>query len=155
MRKAHLLLLLVGALFLLAFAPTATTAPALGDKPHRYEYAELTLDRVLERPAQFGGGPGGPGGGQVAGQAGGPAGGRGMGRVSTTIRWTTWDEEIEVKQWSDLADKLKAPTPKKEVPASSHKLRVLNRLSELGWELLDRPFPDAGGNTLAFRRKLP
>ena len=45
MRKAHLFLLLVCALSLLTFVPNARTAPIPGDKPTKYEYAELTFHR--------------------------------------------------------------------------------------------------------------
>jgi hypothetical protein len=159
MRKAHLFLLLVGALSLLTFAPNATTAPALGDKPVKYEYAELTFSRLLERQAQWGGGfgGGGPGGGQFGGQAGG-GGGPAAGRVAPSIRWTTGQEEIEVEVWSDLADKLKAPATKKESPQSVHKLRVLNKLSADGWEMMDQSLGDTRFPAImgwSFRRRLP
>jgi hypothetical protein len=157
MRKPHLFLLLVCALTLLTFAPTATTAPALGDKPPRYEYAELTFGRVLPRQAQFGGG--GPGGGQFGGQPGpGGRGGGGPAQVSATIKWTTGEEEIEVEKWSDLADKLKAPAPKKDSPQGVHKLRVLNKLSADGWEMMDQSLSDVRSPAIAgwsFRRRLP
>jgi hypothetical protein len=141
--------LLAGALALVTFVPRGTTAPALGDKPPRYEYAELTFSQVPERQQVLGGaGQQGPGGRR----------GVGIGGVSTSIRWTTGEEEIEVQEWSDLADKLKAPAPKKESPPSVHKLRVLNKLSADGWEMLDRSLADTRtpfGSVISFRRRVP
>jgi hypothetical protein len=74
--------------------------------------------------------------------------------VQTTVRWTTAEEEMEYKEWEELADKLKAPSPKKESPPNVHKLRVLNKLSADGWELLDRPAGDASMGTWTFRRQV-
>jgi hypothetical protein len=139
MRTAHPFPFLVGVLFLLIFASHARTAPALGDKPVKYEYAELTFARAPSLPAR---GKGGLGGGPVA----------------VPVRWTTGDEEIEVEEWSELADKLKAPTPKKESPQGVHKIRVLNTLSADGWEMMDQPLTDtrlAGVMGWSFRRRLP
>jgi hypothetical protein len=120
MRRPRLFLLLVCALSLLTFAPKAATAPTLSEKPVKYEFAELTFLRAA--------GPWGKGGGGLAG-GGGPA----AWGAASPIKWTTAEEEIEVEQWSDLADKLKAPAAKKESPPSVHKLRVLNKLSVDGW----------------------
>lgn len=154
MRNAHLFLLLVCALSLLTLAPNATTAPALGDKPPRYEYAEQTFGRVLPRQAQFGGGgPGGQFGGQPA-----PGGRGGLAQLSTPIKWTTGEEEIEVQEWSELADKLKAPAPKKDSPQGVHKLRVLNKLSADRWEMMDQSLSDVRSPAImgwSFRRRLP
>jgi hypothetical protein len=125
-------------------APRGSAAPALGDKPVRYEYAELGFARVVRGPgagANFGGQPGGA-----------PVPAR------TTIRWTTGDEEIEVAEWSELGDKLKAPAPKKDSPESVHRLRVLNKLSADGWEMLDRPLGESrafSGTGWSFRRRVP
>jgi hypothetical protein len=152
MRKLLIVALLAGALALVTFVPRATTAPALSDKPVRYEYAELTYGRVAQ--PQFGGG--GRGGGQFGGQPGG--GGNAAGRVTTTIRWTTGEEEVEVQEWSELGDKLKAPAPKKESPQSVHRLRVLNKLSADGWEMLDRPLGESrafSATGWSFRRRVP
>lgn len=158
MKKLLVVSLLAGALALVTFVPRGTTAPALGDKAPRYEYAELTYNRVLLGPGGRGGGfgGGGPGGGQFGGQPGG-GGGPAAGRVVGSIKWTTAEEEIEVQEWSDLADKLKAPAPKKESPQGVHRLRVLNKLSADGWEL-DQSFSDfrsAATTSWTFRRKLP
>src|SRR5437899_954291 len=130
MRKAHRLLLLACTLSLLTFAPNATTAPALGDKPQKYEYAELTFGRVPVLAGRAGGGLGG-------GAAGGPGP-----AAPVPIKWTTGEEEVEVQEWSELADKLKAPAPKKESPQSVHKFRVLNKLSADGWEMMDQSLSD-------------
>ena len=135
--------LLAGALALGFLVPGGTAAPALGDKPVRYEYAELSSVRIAAGPAVAG--P--PGAGNLA-----PAGFR------TAIRWTTGEEEVEVGDWSELGDRLKAPVPKKESPLNVHRLRVLNKLSADGWEMLDRPLGDGrstGGAGWSFRRRVP
>jgi hypothetical protein len=149
MRKLLLLSLLSGALSLVTFVPRGTTAPALGDKPVRYEYAELSYGRTAPAQPQLGGG--GRGGGQFGG------GGNAPGLV-TIIRWTTGEEEVEVQEWSELGDKLKAPPPKKESPQGVHRLRVLNKLSADGWEMLDRPLGESrafSGTGWSFRRRVP
>jgi hypothetical protein len=155
MCKPHLFLLLVCALSLLTFAPNATTAPTLGDKPPKYEYAELNFVRT---PAFGGRNGGGQGKGQFGGQPGGK-GGPAAGWVADTIRWTTGEEEIEVQEWAELGDKLKAPAPKKESPQSVHKLRVLNKLSADGWEMMDQSLGDTRFPAMmggwSFRRRLP
>jgi len=153
MKKLLVVALLAGALALVTFVPRGTTAPALGDKPVRYEYAELSYGRILPDQPQFGGG--GRGGGQFGGQ---PGGGGPGGRVTTTIKWTTGEEEVEVQEWSQLGDKLKAPAPKKENPQAVHKLRVLNKLSADGWEMLDRPLGESrafSATGWSFRRRVP
>jgi hypothetical protein len=75
--------------------------------------------------------------------------------LQTTIRWTTAAEQVEVTDWSELAEKLKAEAPKKDSPPAVHKLRVLNKLSADGWEMLDRPLIDTTGISVSFRRRLP
>lgn len=138
MRKPHLFFILVCALSLLIFAPNATTAPALGDKPPKYEYAELTFPRIPGMALRGKAGPAGP--------------------AAATIRWTTGDEEIEAEEWSGLADKLKAPAPKKESPQNVYKLRVLNKLSADGWEMMDQSLRDTPSPAMmgwSFRRRLP
>ena len=153
MRKVVVVCLLVGALALGLLVPQSSSAPAPADKPVRYEYAELSFAR------SFAGGPGGGFAPPIAMPVG-PGGVAmpppNMPGLTTAIRWTTAEEQVEVKEWEELADKLKAPAAKKESPAAVHKLRVLNRLSELGWEVLDRPLLDTtGAATVAFRRRLP
>jgi len=148
-------------LVLVAFAlsplvPRALAAPALPDKPVTYEYAELRYSRLfvggqMGAVARLGAGP--PGGGgvvvapvPVAGGAPVPA------TPQTTVKWTTAEEELTFKEWEELADKLGAASPKKESPPTVHKLRVLNKLSATGWELLDRPNPDTTNGVWTFRR---
>jgi hypothetical protein len=140
MRKLLVVPLLAGALALAAFVPRGTAAP--DDKPVKYEYAELTYGRVLDRPQVGPGGPGGPPGGGPA--PGLPPGGPGLGaNLRTAIKWTTGEEEVEFPDWSEFGDKLKAPAPKKDSPQSVHRLRVLNKLSADGWEMLDKPLGEA------------
>jgi hypothetical protein len=148
MRKLLLVSLLAGALALVTFVPRGTTAPALGDKPVRYEYAELGYVRVAVPQAA---------GGQLGGQPGG--GGFAPAAIRMVVRWTTGEEEVEVADWAELGDKLKAPAPKKESPPSVHRLRVLNKLSADGWELLDRSLGELrsgpAGSAMSFRRRVP
>jgi hypothetical protein len=173
MRNALVVAVLAGALALVTFVPRGTTAPALADKPVRYEYAELNYSRGYVgvppglapgwagqmNPRGFGGGgPLQPGGGPPGGPGGAGPGGQPTPapEVRTTVRWSTAEEQAEVKSWEELADKLKAPAAKKaNSPETVHKLRVLNRLSEFGWEMMDRPVLNTGTDTVAFRRRLP
>jgi len=74
-----------------------------------------------------------------------------------TIRFTTGDEEITVKSWEELADKLKAPAPKKEGTENVHRLRVWNRLGADGWEPAEHsgPASSLGTGTWVFKRRVP
>jgi hypothetical protein len=159
-RPAMRQLLLVSAIaaaLTLVLVPRVPAAPALGEKAVRYEYAELRSARTLVRqPGMAGPGVGVRGGvvgAQPAPAPAGPAmGGMMPGTVETSIRWTTAEEEIDVKEWEELADKLKAPAPKKVSPAAVHRLRVLNKLAADGWELMDHPPADTMAGALVFRR---
>jgi hypothetical protein len=142
MRKLAILSTLVLGLFPIV----GTTAPTLGDKPPRWEYAELTFERVITRP----GAVGQPGAAPVP--------------PRVVIRWSTAEEEFEEKGWEEMADKLKAPPPKKEgSPATVHKLRVLNRLGAGGWEVIEHNGTDgtdgragrAGTATWLLKRRVP
>ncbi|HJZ92928.1 MAG TPA: hypothetical protein VKE40_18785 [Gemmataceae bacterium] len=124
------------------FVPRGSSAPNLGEKPVKYEYAELRYMRAFAAPPAMGGFPGGGGGPGFPGAAP-PAPIAAPGNVQNSIRWTTAQEEMVTKEWEELADKLKAPAPKKESPVNVHKLRVFNALSAEGWEVLDRPAGDA------------
>ncbi|HKB03788.1 MAG TPA: hypothetical protein VKD90_16305 [Gemmataceae bacterium] len=138
------------------FVPRGSSAPALGEKPVKYEYAELRVSRtIVAQPGVAGpGAAAGPrGAGAMPGGPGGAGGGFGMQPAATesSIRWATAQEEVVTKEWEEMADKLKAPAPKKQSPLTVHRLRVLNALSADGWEMLDRPLGD-GSNTWSFRR---
>jgi hypothetical protein len=132
---------------------------AAQEKPAKYEYAELRFARTFGGPGGFGGGPPGafPGGPVpgLPGPAGVAPGGPPGFAAHTTVRWTTGEEELTFKDWEELADKLKAPSAKKDSPPTVHKLRVLNKLSADGWEVLDRPAADAASGTWTFRRRVP
>jgi hypothetical protein len=122
---------------LLLLAALSPAAPALAEKPVRYEYAELRYSRYSQAQPGM---PGAPP--QVV--------------TKIDIRWATGDEEIQAESWDDLARKLKAAEPKREATATVHKMRVLNRLSADGWEIVERPVLEAGGTgTWQYRRKLP
>jgi hypothetical protein len=92
-------------------------APPLPDKP-RWEYAELQIRTPRPVPPAFRG----------EGEEAEPA--------SPTIRWTTGQAEVEVKDWIELADKLKATAPKKGLSATAQKIYMLNQLGSEGWELI-------------------
>jgi hypothetical protein len=107
------------ALFLIV--AVATAAPALGDKPPKSEYAELTFRNL----------PGRPGGFDADGKEvpATPA--------SVSIRWISGAGEVEVKGWDELAEKLKAPSLKKGT-AAYQKIQILNFLGSEGWELMEQ-----------------
>jgi hypothetical protein len=124
-------------------AGPATGAPALGDKPPRWEYAELHVQRsAVIRPL-----PIAPGG----------AAANPLPAPTVTVRWATAEEEVQAESWEQLAEKLKAPAPKKEGTPTVHKLRVLNRLGADGWEVVEHTGTDGtvGTATWLLKRRLP
>ena len=56
---------------------------------------------------------------------------------TVTIRWTTGTEEVSVKGWDELGEKLKVQV-KKDTSASLQKLQILNALGAAGWELVSQ-----------------
>ena len=104
------------------------------DKPTstKWEYAELAYRMTPPRPAGKDGD-----GNEVAAV---PA--------TMSIRWTTGAEEVNVKGWNELAEKLNAPI-KKDLSPTSQKIQMLNLLGAEGWELIEQqgnlPLPPAGG----------
>jgi hypothetical protein len=114
-------ILLLSAALLIVLATTGTAAPNLGDKPPKWEYAELTY-RTL---------PGRPAGVDVDGKEV-PAI-----PTSVSIRWISGTGEVEVKGWDELAEKLKAPGLKKG-SAAYLKIQILNYLGGEGWELMEQ-----------------
>ena len=123
MRKL-LLVVTIAAVVSLGFGVShGLAAPALTDKPVKYEFAELRFTR------NGGGGWGMANAPQPGGQGGerGPGGGLGgqaVPVVTTSIKFSTGEEEIEAGEWKELADKLRAPAPKKEVSTTVHKLHA-------------------------------
>jgi hypothetical protein len=101
---------LTAVLLLAALSPAA---PALAEKPVRYEFAELRYSRTSQ---------------SVPGMPGQPR------QIMTKIdiRWATGDDEVQAESWNDLAKQMKAPEPKKEGSETVHKMRVLNRLNAEG-----------------------
>jgi len=124
---------------LIVVSPPAEAAPLPADKLVRYEHAELRWSRhYIPAPAAPG---------KKAPLAPDPL---------ISVSWTTATEELVLKGWEELADRLKAPVAKKESPPTVHKLRVLNALSAVGWELTDRPGPEPRDELIwTFRRRLP
>lgn len=96
-------------------------APALGDKPPKWEYAELTFRNLPARP-----------GGVDADGKEVPAT-----PASVSIRWISPAGEVEAKGWDELAEKLKAPSLKKGTVAYQ-KIQILNHLGGEGWELMEQ-----------------
>jgi hypothetical protein len=109
---------------LLALTSTAPSAPALGDKPPKWEYAELSYQIVPGRPAYV------------------DEDGKEIPAVpaSALIRWVAGAGEVEVKSWDELVTKLKAPAIKKG-SATYQKIQVLNYLGGEGWELMEEHTP--------------
>jgi hypothetical protein len=151
MRKFVVVLAIAASLSLGLLVPRGSSAPNLGEKPVRYEYAELTYMRSIVGKMKGMAGMAGGGGGGLPGGA--PIGGGNPAVMQTSVHWTTAQEEVVTKEWEELADKLKAPAPKKESPATVHRFRVLNALSAEGWELLDRPSGEVN-STWSFRRQV-
>ena len=82
---------------------------------------------------------------------------------TVTVRWISAAGEVEVKGWSELADKLKAPALKKGT-AAYEKIQVLNFLGGEGWELMEQSGPATtaarasglgSSGTWMFKRRLP
>jgi hypothetical protein len=136
--------LLASAALILGLAASAAAAPNLGDRPARWEYAELTYRSTSVRGG-FGGDDTPP-----------PA-------PTVTVRWVTGAGEVEVKGWAELAEKLKVTGFKKDGSASLQKIQVLNFLGADGWELMEHAGPVAAspargpGSSGAwmFKRRLP
>ena len=105
MRKALVVALLAGAAALGVLAPTTSSAPALADRPPRYEHAEL---RYYQQ-----GVPGAP--------------------AVTRYSWSTADEEVAGPGWDGLAEALQAPRSKKG-GTHADRLRVFNAIGRDGWE---------------------
>jgi hypothetical protein len=100
----------------------ALAAPALADKPPRWEYAELSYRTTSGRPGGFD-----ADGTEVPATP-----------STVTVHWVTKEGEVEVKGWAELAEKLKAKGFKKEGSAAYQKIQMLNILGEEGWELMDQ-----------------
>src|SRR5262249_15458491 len=96
------------------FALPSIAAPQLPEKP-RWEYAELSY------------------------RSGRPARAKDDTELTTippTIRWTTGEGEIEVRSWTEFAEKLKAAPPKKDASATLQRIQLLNYLGSEGWEMV-------------------
>ena len=139
MKKLVILFALTAVVALGSFASRVPAAPALADRPVRYEFAELSYSHGNRSNPAF-----------VPGQQGVP-------QVIPFIsaRFSTSDEEIEGNSWEDLANRLKAPSPKKESPATVHKLRVLNKLNADGWEVIERTGLAVTPMIWSLRRRVP
>jgi hypothetical protein len=150
---------------LVVLATTGFAAPALGDRPPKWEYAELTYRTIPARAA------------------GVDADGKEIPATpaSMSIRWVTGAGEIDAKGWDELAEKLRFTGFKKNGSAAFLKIQILNHLGGEGWELMeqqgssstvldprdrgpgglgrDREFPRAsisvGSSTWLLKRRLP
>jgi len=107
---------------LVLLAPFGLAAPALGEKPPKWEYAELTYRTTPAR------------------EAGVDADGKEIPAVPSgvAVRWISGAGEMEAKSWAELAEKLKAPRFKKEGSAALQKIQFLNLLGSEGWELMEQ-----------------
>ena len=80
-------------------------------------------------------------------------------RRQVSIQLAVGGEEIEGKDWSELADKLKAPALKKEGSDMLHKLRVFNQLGLEGWEVVSHAGADgigtSGTGSWMLKRRVP
>jgi hypothetical protein len=139
MKKLLVVALVVGALALGLLVPRGSSAPALGERAVRFEYAELKYQQVFA-PA-----------------AGQPGAAPAPGITKVKLVWTTADEEVEADGWDDLATKLKAPPAKKEGSDAMHQMRALNRMGADGWEVYEHLTPNGFQRTItwAFKRRLP
>jgi hypothetical protein len=139
MRKVLVVSLLAGALGLGLLVPRGTSAPAMPDKPVRYQYAQLRYDRTyVALPGNLA--PGGPPAPAVP---------------VVSVRWATADSLVEGTDWATLGDKLKAPAAKRD-GALAQTLRVLDRLGADGWEVYEHSAPAHGdSDTWWLKRRLP
>jgi hypothetical protein len=126
---------------LASLSGSGAAAPALPDKPVKWEYAELisrsTAGRKTVAPAAEDAPP----------QPALPA-----------VRFVTAEEEIPAANWEELAEKLKAAPAKKGSTVNAHRLRVLNHLGAEGWELVSGTGSGPGfgvNSTLLFKRRVP
>lgn len=146
--KRYLALSLLAVVAGIGFVASQSPAvPLPADKPVKWEYAELIMRSTSGRAKGFA-----PADGAQPEQPGQP--------TTPAMRWVTSDEEITAKNWEELAEKLKAPAPKKEATAASHKLRVLNQLGADGWEMVGQPPTSTGFSTTTagswmFKRRAP
>lgn len=103
------------------FAATAPAAPNLGDRPPKWEYAELSYRVSPGRAATV------------------DADGKEVPAVpaSVAIKWVTPAGEVDVKGWDELIAKVKAPALKKG-SANYTRLQILNYLGGEGWELVEQ-----------------
>jgi hypothetical protein len=139
MRKVVVVSLVVAALALGLPVPHGTTAPALADKPVRYQYAQLRYVRTYTAP------PANP-------AAGAPPA---VAVPVVSVRWATADDLVEGTDWANLGDKLKAPAAKRE-GALAQTLRVLDRLGTDGWEVYEHAAPTTGDlDTWWLKRRVP
>jgi hypothetical protein len=139
MRKVLVVSLVAAALALGLLVPHGSSAPALADKPVRYEYGRLRYARsFVALPGNLA--PGGPPAPPVA---------------VVTVTWATTDDQVEGTDWANLGDRLKAPAAKKDGPPAQT-LRVLNRLGADGWEVYEHAAPtNSDVEAWWLKRRLP
>jgi hypothetical protein len=117
-------------------------APALPDKPPRWEYAELS-----QRTTVRGFGP------REGKENEAPAP-----RIAEpTLRWVTGDADVEAQGWDDLATKLKMSSAKKAATPAGRKVQVLNYLGSDGWELVgvNGGTTPTAASIWTFKRRVP
>jgi hypothetical protein len=107
---------------LLLTAGLSLAAPQLGEKPPKWEYAELSYRTIPARPGGVD-----ADGNQIAAV---PA--------SAAVHWISGAGEIDAKSWEELAEKLKAIGIKKDGSPALQKIQFLNYLGSEGWELMEQ-----------------
>jgi hypothetical protein len=120
---------------LLLLPASSQAAPALSERPPKWEYAELSYRTSPGRPAGVG-----ADGTEVPAT---PA--------SVSIRWVTGAGEVVANGWEELAEKLKAK-PLKKGTAVFLKIQLLNHLGSEGWEVMEQQL---GGGGLDRREPRP
>jgi hypothetical protein len=103
------------------FVVTASSVAAPGDQP-KWEYAELSYRSIAARPGVVG-----PDGND-----------RPATPASAAIRWLSGAEEMALKSWTEMAEKLKVTGFKKDGSAALQKIQILNYLGSEGWELMEQ-----------------
>jgi hypothetical protein len=136
MRKMLIVPLVAGALGFGLLVPRGTSAAV--KPPVRYAFAELEQENGYPPPKPE------PGEGVTIG-------------IEPSVTWLTSTERVEVQNWRELAKHLGIAQPDNLLPPAVARLKVLEKLSADGWEIMDRPNLDARNHqfTWTFRRKLP
>ncbi len=80
--------------------------------------------------------------------------------VNGRATWVTAKDEIEAEHMKELADRLNASPGKDDGSSTHHRMRVMDKLSADGWEVVEYPTlnrkdPVGGCYIWSFRRRQP